>query len=209
MFGNDFDLIQVEDVFVFGRSVFCFGAFSEDLMRAIVGNGFKEFLKRPEGFVAGVVAYEQVKFGVMAFEIIDLAVKEAALNESFSGVVSGLDRVSEPQDGEVSFEVFEPVGDVLTAYAKAVGAACDLGGLFQRVEAIVKSDAVQDHFERELAPLVDKGSEFSLAPLTEVELNGFIFLFSFSLPGDVGAVAVGTIYDRFGLGRPAHKTVRI
>lgn len=100
----------------------------------------------------------------------------------------------------MGFEVFEPVGDVLAVYAKAVGAAGDFGGLFQGVESVVKSNAVQDHFEGKLAPLVDQGSELSLASLAEVELDGFIFLFSLSFPGDVAAVAVGAVYDRFGLG---------
>jgi hypothetical protein len=97
-------------------------------------------------------------------------------------------------------KIFKPVGNVLAAYGKAVSAADDFGGFFDRMEPVVKSEAVEDHPERKAPAFVDKRSKSSLASSAEVQLDCFIFLFSFSFLDYVGAAAVGTIYNRFGLG---------
>jgi hypothetical protein len=54
--------------------------------------------------MASVIVNEQVKFCIVAFEIVNLAVEKTALDENFSGVILSLNFISQSQSRKVLFE---------------------------------------------------------------------------------------------------------
>ena len=91
---------------------------------------------------------------------------------------------------------------------KTIGTAHYFSRLLERVEAIVKSKRFENDFERIGVVLFDKGGEFPLAPLAEVELDPFVLFFTLAFFDNFSTLTVGTTNDRPGFSQIPGRTLR-
>lgn len=197
-FGSDPDFIEVEEVFVLGTAVLFLGRFAEQFVRAEHGDGFqKEFEKRPERPVRPVLVNQEIKFGAVAFVIINLPVEQAGFEKDFPRVVSRHDGISQPENREILAVISQPVGNGLRSDLEAVGSGNELGRVFKRIKPVVKCQAVEDDSQGIRAVFADERSESPAAPIAEIDLDGFVFFLSRSFLDDLAAMAIGTVNHRF------------
>ncbi len=160
---------------------------------AFGGDQLQKFLQGLEFIVFEVVVDQQIGFGAMILEVINLAVKHLTFDQDIPAVVFGVDKIPHPQKGEIFGKVLQPVGNGLRRDGKPVFFGNPLRRLFQRIKAVVKGDGVQNDFEGIGFAFGHAGGKFFLAVRAIVQLDGFILLRPQAFFDDFGSLTVWTV----------------
>ncbi len=170
----------------------------EERVRTGLRNRVQVGAQRVERFVPAMSREEEIGLRAVVLEVVDLAMKEAVLEDGFAcgnGVPSrGL---AQAQEGKVLGKLLQPIPCRRRRYPHAKFFADASDGVGERVESVVSREDLDDNPHRIRSVSRGAGGEPSVAEVTPIELHRSVLGDARAVLGDRCSFAIWAGESRF------------